>query len=350
MASIAEASEGDLPTDVRKLQAKLTQARDDARSYKQHLTHAENELAAAYTKIELYEATSDIEFSGIPKHKSSRNSPATAIIVATDWHSEQMVSKATVNGLNEYNLAIASRRATNLWTKAVYLTESARKMSKIRSCVLAMLGDFITGYIHDELVETNFMSPNKAIFWVADHLGSGLRYLLDNGDFDFIDVPCSVGNHGRTTHKSRIATLVENSYEWIIYNILAREFAGDKRVRFHIPKGYHNYLDVQGHICRFHHGDWLKYGGGVGGLSIPVNKAIGQWNKSIRADLDFFGHWHQFLWFKNWVSCPPLIGYDTFSLSIKAEHEEPAQMFAVVDRDRGLVEVRRIFVESPKRS
>lgn len=349
MASLAEASEGELPADVRALQRQLAKARSESKAAKAHLEKAEQDLETANTKIELYEATSDPAFTQFPKHKCKRNSPATAIIVATDWHSEQKVSAATVNGLNEFNLNIADKRIAAFWQNALTVTEVARSINKIRSCVLAALGDFITGYIHDELLESNFLSPVQAIIWVEERLGGGIRFLLDHGDFDHIDVVCCVGNHGRTTQKSRIATVVENSYETMLYHNLSRQFAGDKRVRFLVPKGYFQYLDVQGWRCRFHHGDWLRYGGGVGGLSIPVNKAIGQWNKSIKADYDFFGHWHQFKWEGPWVSCPPLIGYDTFSLSIKAEHCEPAQTFAVIDRDRGLTEVRRVWVEPAKR-
>ena len=350
MATLEEASKEELPADVRKLQTKLTQARLEAKSYKEHLSHAENELATAYTKLELYEATADTEYKAFPKHRCKANSPATALIVATDWHSEQKVNAASVNGLNEFNLEIADRRITALWQKAVYLTEASRKLSKIRSCVLAVLGDLITGTIHDELLESNFLSPNQAIDWVIERLGGGINYLLDYGDFDYIDVVGCVGNHGRTTHKSRIATLVENNYEWLVYKTLERQFSGNKRLRFHVPNGYFNYLEVQGWLCRFHHGDWLKYGGGVGGISIPVNKSIDKWNRAITADFDFFGHWHQFKWDRNWICCPPLIGYDTFSLSIKAEYDEPSQLFGVIDRDRGLVEAKKIFVEQPRRS
>ena len=335
--------------DIRSLQRKLATAKANLSAVKERHEAAENELATVSKKLELYEATAG-EFSHppIPKGKVKRNGTATALIVATDWHSEQRVNPATVNGQNEFNLEIADRRITNLWQKAVYLTEAARHLSKIKQCVLACLGDMITGYIHDELLETNFASPPAATIWVQERLCAGIEYLLKHGGFDSIEVPCTVGNHGRTTQRMRVATRSQNSYEWLIYQNVAREFRKERRVRFIINDAYHTYLDIQGWKCRFHHGDGMQYQGGVGGLSIPVNKAIAQWNKSIRADYDFFGHWHHFLWHKSWVCCPPLIGYDAWSLWIKAEFDIPAQAFGVIERDRGLVEMRRIFVESAR--
>jgi hypothetical protein len=87
---------------------------------------------------------------------------------------------------------------------------------------------------------------------------------------------------------------------------------------------------------RFHHGDGLKYQGGVGGLTIPVEKAISAWNKSpARADLDIFGHWHTAQQSRAWVSNGSLIGYNAYAVSIKASFEPPAQTYFLLDKKRG---------------
>lgn len=332
---------------VRTLERALATAKSDVKSMKARWHQSEEELSVAERKLELFTATAS-RFRGrqIDHRPLKPQGDAAAIIVATDWHAEQRVDAASVNGLNEFNLQVATRRIRRLWEKAVYLTESAKSISKIKTCVLAVLGDMITGDIHDELLETNFLSPTKAIAFVQEHLADGIRYLLKHGKFERIDVPCCVGNHGRTTRKPRVATRIDNNYEWLAYHNLASEFRKDKRVQFHIAEGYHQYLDVCGHACRFHHGDGMKYFGGVGGITIPVNKAIAQWSKSRHADYDFFGHWHQFLWHKSWVCCPSLIGYDPWSLWIKAEYEPPSQAFGVMDSKRGLCEMRPIYVEA----
>lgn len=109
---------------------------------------------------------------------------------------------------------------------------------------------------------------------------------------------------------------------------------GEKRITFKVETGYHNWLDVQGKLVRFHHGDWLKYNGGVGGITIPVNKSLNEWNKAKRADYDIFGHWHQHQKHYRWCACNCLIGYNPYALSIKADWSEPSQTLLVFDRDR----------------
>jgi hypothetical protein len=86
------------------------------------------------------------------------------------------------------------------------------------------------------------------------------------------------------------------------------------------------------YTVRLHHGHGLNYGGGVGGLTIPVNKAISQWNKGVKANLDVFGHFHTSLNFNNFVSNGSLIGYNAYALRIKADFEKPTQSFFLVNK------------------
>jgi len=133
-----------------------------------------------------------------------------------------------------------------------------------------------------------------------------------------------------------------------MYRWLARKHAGDqkmKSVRWHIGEGYHNWLTLYGRDIRFHHGDAINYWGGVGGITIPVNKAISQWNKIRPADLDWFGHWHQRITMNRWVCNSSLIGFSDYSLMIKAEYEPPSQTLGVFDGRHGLRNTRPIFVD-----
>lgn len=351
MSKLAEAIESEpVHADAQKIRAlerQLARATADLSAVKARHRQAEDDLQHAEKKIELFTATAGVGSERELKAPTAKKGgKATAIIVATDWHCEERVDGKTINGLNHFNLDVAAKRITRLWEKAIYLTEAARSISQIRECVLAVLGDIITGYIHDELLESNFLSPTQALLFAQDHLAVGINHLLKHGNFDLITIPCTVGNHGRTSIKTRISTRIDNNYEWLAYQNLARIFSKEKRVRFVVAEGYHVWLPVHGYKVRFHHGDDLRYQGGVGGLSIPVNKSIAQWNKAQRADFDFFGHWHQFLWHRNWVSCPCLIGYNAYAQSIKAEWEPPAQAFGVIDSERGLCEMKPVFVET----
>lgn len=277
-----------------------------------------------------------------PNRKKSGGN-ATAIIVLSDWHVEETVESAKVNNLNEFNTIIAAERIVRTFQKALMLLEDARHLADIRELVVAVIGDMISGYIHEELVEANAMAPLPAARFAKQHLQAGLDLLLRDAGVERIIVPTCFGNHGRTTARPRISTGAENSFEQNLYCVLADHYRSEPRITWKIEPGIHNWLDVQGHWVRFHHGDAIKYQGGVGGISIPVNKAIAQWNRARKADLDVFGHWHQFCWNWNWVSNGCLIGYSPYALSIKADYQPPTQSFLVIDKDNGLTRALPIF-------
>jgi hypothetical protein len=310
-----------------------------------------NKLAKANQRIRLAESELE-EMGGIadfvrslggdggtahkPFKPKKPSGTATAVVGLNDWHGEERVDPATINGLNEYTLDISEKRIQKVGNRTLHLLEAQRKLSNIHDMVVWIGGDIIPGHIHEELAENSPLSPTEACQWAKGQLIGLLDHWLEYAGMKSITVVTSYGNHGRTTAKPRIATAAKHSFEWWMYRNIQDiyEARGEKRIQFKVEQGYHNWLDIQGKKVRFHHGDWLKYNGGVGGISIPVNKSIAAWNQSQRADYDFFGHWHQHLKHYRWCACNCLIGYGPYALSIKAEYSEPSQTFAVFDRDR----------------
>lgn len=259
---------------------------------------------------------------------------AVAVVVASDWHIEEVVLSEQTSGLNEFNADVCKERVRRFFQHSLKLVQKEQKATRIETLVLALLGDFISGSIHDELVEGNRLQPTFAIIEVQEHLASGIQFLLDNTDLKLI-IPCASGNHGRMTKKVHISTEAGNSLERFMYHNLAARFAGNKRVQFVITEGYLTYVKVFNTTLRFHHGHAVKYGGGIGGITIPVNKAIFGWNRGRKADIDVFGHFHQLFDGGNFICNGSLIGYNAYALSIKASPEPPQQAFFLIDRDYG---------------
>lgn len=268
------------------------------------------------------------------KPSTSGISEATAFVVASDWHVEETVRPEQVSELNTFNLDVADSRITNFFQNSIKLINITQRDSHIREMVLCLLGDFISGSIHEELVEGNGLLPIDAIIFAEQRIVAGINAYLANTNLN-ITVVCHAGNHSRITQKTHLATEQGNSLEYYMYHHLSNLFAKNKRVRFVIATGYHTYLDIYGYIVRLHHGHSMRYGGGVGGIYIPVNKAIAQWNKGRRCDLDVFGHFHQLRDGGNFICNGSLIGYNSFALSIKADYEPAKQAFFLVDSKRG---------------
>jgi len=123
----------------------------------------------------------------------SKDSEATAVVLASDWHIEELVKRETVNGLNEYNLKIAEQRIHEFFQNTLKLVETQQHSVKINTLVLALLGDIISGNIHTELLENCQLRPIEAIIMAENLLIGGINYLLNNSKLNLV-IPCHVGN------------------------------------------------------------------------------------------------------------------------------------------------------------
>jgi hypothetical protein len=329
---------------VRKLKDRVVSVAADAEAarLRHELASVKKKYAAALEHLSReQDAVANLtSLSGIREKKISRakarsnKSEATAVLVLSDWHAEERVDPRTCRGLNEFDLSIAEKRITQLVQRASMLIEHERSLTGIRRICVAALGDFITGHIHDDLIEMTQMAPLAAIRWVGERLNGVVGAMSEIAP---VLVATATGNHGRTTHKPRIATENEHSYEQHMYLTLQ---AQEKRphVDWQVGAGYLNLVNLDGFMLRAHHGHALKFGGGIGGLTIPANKAIGNWNQAQKADLDIFGHWHTFSWLPyRFVANGSLIGHNAFADRIRAEFQPPSQSLIIVDHSHNRV-------------
>lgn len=313
-------------------------------SWKRKYESANAEIDAWERRWELCSGLGQVTPIAIPRSPLGRSDATAAILVLSDWHAEEDIDPKTCNNLNKFNPTICEKRVHRTIFKALEVMDAWKRTWPIDELVVAALGDFIAGYIHEELEESNHMSPTEATIFTEKLLADGITTLRKETKLP-ICVVTAQGNHGRTTRKTRIKTGHLNSYEWMMYHFLAKDLRGDSGIRFQIADGYHNMLDVKGHRVRFHHGDAVKYYGGVGGVNIPLNKAIAAWNKSTPAALDVLGHWHGFE--DNWrfIINGCLCGYSDFSLQIKADYQPPTQTLIMMSKKHGKVAALPLFLE-----
>lgn len=276
--------------------------------------------------------------------RQESRSEVTPVVVASDWHIDEVVDPETVNDLNEFNPKIAEQRAMKFFENVVKLYEISAVKSEIHGMILALLGDFISSSLHEELMENNAMPPIEAIMEAQRFLYNGIKFLLDNTTGQ-ITIPCSIGNHSRLQKDKRHATAAGNNLETYMYHNLANLFKDNERVRFIIGKAYHTYLQVYDKTLRFHHGDNVRYYGGVSGIYLSMNKALTQWNKAKRSDLSVNGHFHQMRDGGDFISNGSLIGYNAYAMSIKADYEKPSQTFFLIHPRYGKTIVAPIFLD-----
>ncbi len=297
-------------------------------------------LKLATVQIERLEARNDFidKIGSAPVNirqieTTSSTNVATAFMVLSDGHIDETVNIKSVNGINQYNPHIAEQRIMEFYKSGMQLVKIQRSGIKIDNLVQPILGDMISGHIHEDPKQTNSMTPTRAVLFARDLIISGLTSLQKH--FNRIIVPFCVGNHGQLRSGGERTLIIENNLEYILAHFLAEHFK-KTNVEIIIPTGYFQWLNVYGRDIRMHHGETIRYGGGIGGVTIPLLKAIANFNTIKPAYIDIIGHIHQSLRGKNYITNGSVIGYNEFAQSIKAQYEPPSQAFFLIDKKHGL--------------
>lgn len=105
-----------------------------------------NELDSANKKLDLIAVAQrdDGSYKITRSKKQDKITESTAVICASDRHIEENVDPDTIDGINEYNLAIAEFRAKNFFKNSLKLVDSFENETKIPNIVLWLGGDFIS--------------------------------------------------------------------------------------------------------------------------------------------------------------------------------------------------------------
>lgn len=332
------------PESVREDVAKIVEKQKESTNAKRVKVLA-GEILRVEKELDALKSVGKFETYTI-KSSSSDNekSEATTLSVFSDLHGDEKVKKSQVNGVNEYNQEIAKASCEKFFRVVAQLIKVHQREYDIKNHICALLGDFISGSIHDDLKESNDIQPTEAIWLVGGWILSGIKYLRETCPEVNLIIPCSLGNHSRITEKQRIQTEYGNSLELLLYKRIEEYFENDEMVKVIITDAYFTYVTVYGKTLAFSHGHSARFNGGVGGLTIPINKAIAQWDKMKKADYYFMGHFHTFCVGANFIVNGSVIGYNPYAISIKAGFERPTQTFCLLNKERDLEVIRKIIL------
>ncbi len=279
------------------------------------------------------------------KFKTHKEGLRYAIALFSDAHIEETVLPESVLGKNEYNLSIAEQRIKNYFNNlALCLVKD-----QVDELIFASLGDTISGYIHDELAQTNGLTPTEATIKAQSLIYSGLDFLCRNTKLNSIKFIGIVGNHSRTTKKIQHSNGYKLSYEWIMYqNIKKMCEITQLPVEFNIPESELAITDMpDGKRFIFIHGYQIKSGGTgtVCGIYPALNRLVMKWDRTFNQDKIYLGHFHSCVSIPNAVVNGSIIGFNSFALSNGFPCEKPAQMYEVYDTERGLLLTRQIYCD-----
>lgn len=336
--------------------------RDQLRELRARVTAAEKStLDSEYIKrkiIGLKESSESVDppswllrpLEKSPKGQAPADVPT---LFASDWHWGEVVDPKQINGVNEYNMTIAQRRARQMVERAVALLKTHLVTLHYPGIVFALGGDMVSGDIHEELSETNERPMMPALLDLMGVLTWCIRTLAD--EFGHVFVPAVTGNHGRTTKKPRAKGRVYTNYDWLLYQFLAKAFEGDNRIRFMIPDGPDARYAVFGHRYLLTHGDQFRGGDGMIGALGPITRGDHK-KRSRNGQLDLgydtmiMGHWHQLMMLERFIVNGSLKGYDEYADSNNFGFEIPQQALWVTHATEGITFRAPVRVDSRKRA
>ncbi|WP_173043809.1 hypothetical protein [Bosea sp. ANAM02] len=287
-----------------------------------------------------------------PGMKRGSGTPEVPVTVWSDWHIPEVVSLSETAGKNEYNPDIAEARVRRLVASTISLARR-HGPGEYPGIVVNLLGDFVSGGLHPELAKTDAEEVLPSVLRCVDLLIWGLRQIADA--FGQVYVPCTSGNHGRATQKPEFKRYIFKNYDWLIYQLVARAFEGDRRLVFDIPDTNEVHYRVFGQRYLAMHGDMLgvKGGDGIIGSLGPIARGetkVGKQAAALGQDYDVLviGHWHQMIWLPRVIVSNTLKGWDEYARSaLRAPPTPPSQPLWFVHPRRGITSRWEIRVDEP---
>lgn len=279
-------------------------------------------------------------------------SPGVPTLFLSDLHWGERVNPKEINGVNEFNLSIAHNRLRHTVDTAIDLLRILDSGMNYPGIVVPLGGDMISGDIHEELQATNELATMPTVLDLYEQLISTLKTLADQ--FGSVFVPCVSGNHGRNTKKIWAKNRNHTSFDWLLYQMLARHFAasGDKRIQFYIPQGSDALYRIYGTRYLLTHGDQFRAGDSIIGPIGPIfrgnQKKLAR-NQSVGQDYDvmILGHWHSYIHWSRVIVNGSMKGYDEYAASGNFGFEPPQQALWVTHPRFGINWRMPVLCEAP---
>lgn len=229
-------------------------------------------------------------------HKTGKLIEETAVLVLSDSHTGEIVRPDEVLGFNAYNFRIFKNRIKYIAKKVPFLLNQCMRGYSYKKLKILLLGDMVSGEIHDDLRVTNEGGPMEWIYCSAMVFAEFVCELLHS--FEHIEIEGVIGNHGRTTQKKQAKRKYQN-YDYMLYLtlmlLLNRNPEIAKRVSFQFPQSFFHLTEIEGHTCLLLHGDNIQMY-----RSIPwygIMRAVAQFQQMIGStgkyiEYIFLGHFH----------------------------------------------------------
>lgn len=330
---------------IEKLQKQVSELKKENK-YLINQTNLEDQIMDSLQDVLVaYERIDDT--SGF--YTSFRGDRAAHLLIS-DVHFDELVNLDEMHGINEYNPSVAKQRIDKLFQEALRYTQDLQ----IKELNIKLLGDMVSGMIHEELSENVELGVTGSVLALADYLSQWIQYLRSY--FQTIRILGLVGNHGRMHKKPRYKQRQTLNFDYLLYEFMRRELI-DVVDEFDLPESFFAVRDSFGTSVFSTHGDVFKGGTGLNPVSGTWGRDLAKLNAGLEKhqigfDIAEFGHFHEGdMNLKGFddtkiIANGSIIGANEFSLGAVKRASRPSQTIYTIEEGKGLGYHHTLFLDN----
>lgn len=188
--------------------------------------------------------------------KTAHEHSEVAALVWSDWHVTEVISDKETNNANKFNSLIAANRIAEIVKSTKQIIGFHRTAYNFDKIWISILGDMISGSHVSDLELTNDMHDSSAAILTARLLHMAILDLSELGIP--IEIDCLAGNHGRFSAKLFSKRMAYDTWDYVIFEMLAYYFEDNPNVTIRIHPGYVVPVKQFGHKYILMHGTDAK--------------------------------------------------------------------------------------------
>ena len=297
--------------DRIKIDKKVALYKAEADYYKKLYTKSVKEYAQTDLLVDIIKRSipsfkkAEVFPKGKPNGQYKGETPQSIVAPLSDTHIGEFVDLKQMAGLNTYDFDIFNNRLYGWANQLVTLAELRRNSVSIPELVVPLLGDMISGDIHEELSHTNLDNCMMQMIRGATLIAQALMYMAPH--FETVRVPCVVGNHGRMTRKPPMKDKFMD-WDYLMYQWIAALCQKQDNIEFHIPRSFLTVFPVCNRNILAMHGDAVSGAGSLASVTKVITNLrsvlhfkkgleneLGEVPETIPAHFDsvMIGHFHR---------------------------------------------------------
>ena len=294
-------------------------------------------------------------FGPRPTSAKAKEHTEEAVLFQSCWHYGEVITPAEISNFGGYDTARCKAEVQNMTDSVINLATVHHSGLDIKKLWVVNVGDNVSGDIHDELTITNERPITSQIMECALLHALSLRDLAQTyAEVEFVGI---IGNHGRTTKVPTFKQKAGDSFDRLVYEMLAILVGGIDNIKVTIPNEPKHLMTINHHNFLFEHGDSIRmwmgfphYGASreqakiltsyVNAHALVNNKELADYMaKGFRYFC--FGNFHTSLITdgpagSEMLATGSLKGFDEYSWSRLSTGSLPSQLFFGVHKERGI--------------